>query len=243
MGSSVYNNASNLGWVVQKFGGTSVGKFPEKVRRSDLGHLNKSFLDLTKANRGYRLPVILSSRCFKRAIVAVNALSASNKPYRASLSQNRVVVVCSARSTGKKAEGTTSRSVSDHPHFCCTSITLLTRPYRLLAVFNKLKKVGVAYATSSEEDQLELIESAKGLIMDICNDHVFAAEAFVKDPSLKQSLARKIEAECHELVEYIVAAKRFNLEINARSKDRVISFGERLACLYMTVLLQDAVSW
>lgn len=28
---------------------------------------------------------------------------------RASLSQNRVIVVCSARSTGKKAEGTTSR--------------------------------------------------------------------------------------------------------------------------------------
>lgn len=30
---------------------------------------------------------------------------------RASLSQNRVIVVCSARSTGKKAEGTTSRYV------------------------------------------------------------------------------------------------------------------------------------
>lgn len=31
---------------------------------------------------------------------------------RATLSQNRVIVVCSARSTGKKAEGTTSRQVS-----------------------------------------------------------------------------------------------------------------------------------
>lgn len=32
MGSSMYCNSSDLGWVVQKFGGTSVGKFPVKVR-------------------------------------------------------------------------------------------------------------------------------------------------------------------------------------------------------------------
>ena len=77
--------------------------------------------------------------------------------------------------------------------------------------------------------------------MDICNDHVFAAGSFVRDPVLKDGLVRKIEAECQELIEYIMAAKRFNLEINSRAKDRVISFGEKLACLFMTVLLQDAV--
>ncbi|KND93874.1 putative aspartokinase [Tolypocladium ophioglossoides CBS 100239] len=183
MGSSTYNNSSSLGWVVQKFGGTSVGKFPDKIAR-----------DIVKA----------------------------------SLSRNRVVVVCSARSTGKKAEGTTSR---------------------LLGVYNKLRDVGAAYASSagyssSSDDEPDtpdtLIDQARGLIMDICNDHVFAAESFVRDPSLRQSLSKKIEAECQELIEYMIAAKRFNLEINSRAKDRVISFGEKLACLYMTVLLQDA---
>lgn len=39
----------------------------------------------------------------------------------------------------------------------------------------------------------------------------------------------------------MMAAKRFNLEINSRAKDRVISFGEKLACLFMTTLLQDTV--
>ncbi|QUC18927.1 uncharacterized protein UV8b_03168 [Ustilaginoidea virens] len=141
-----------------------------------------------------------------------------NSPTRPSLSRNRVVVVCSARSTGKKAEGTTSR---------------------LLAVYSRLKDVGLAYAIGSHDAQVALIEQAKGLIMDICNDHVFAAEALVKDASLRESLVRNIEAQCQELIEYIAAAKRFNLEINSRAKDRVISFGEKLACLYMTVLLQD----
>lgn len=104
-----------------------------------------------------------------------------------------------------------------------------------------MKEVGLAYATCSPDEQLALIEQANGLITDICNDHVFAAEAYIQDPSLKEFLARRIEAECQELIEYILAAKRFNLEINSRAKDRVISFGEKLACLYMTVLLQDVV--
>jgi aspartate kinase len=36
-------------------------------------------------------------------------------------------------------------------------------------------------------------------------------------------------------------AKRFNLEINSRAKDRVVSFGEKLSCRFMTHLLRDRV--
>lgn len=111
---------------------------------------------------------------------------------------------------------------------------------RLLGVYDKLKGVGAA--PTAEDEQSALVEEARGLVLDICNDHVFAAEAVVKDPVLRASLAERIKAECQELVEYVVAAKRFNLEINARSKDRVISFGEKLSCQFMTVLLQDVVS-
>ncbi|TDZ22461.1 Aspartate kinase FUB3 [Colletotrichum orbiculare MAFF 240422] len=118
---SVANTSSN-GWVVQKFGGTSVGKFPEKIATDIV---------------------------------------------RASLSQNKVVVVCSARSTGKKPS---RRKVSS--------------------------------ATSA-------------------------------------SLEQEIRDECQELVEYIVAARRFNLEVNSRSKDRCISFGEKLSCRFMAALLKD----
>lgn len=104
----------------------------------------------------------------------------------------------------------------------------------MLGVFNKLKNMGPAYAEA-------LIEQAGDLITDVCADHVLAAKHYVRDATLRELLSRKIEAECQELIEYIFAAKRFNLEINSRSKDRVISFGEKLACLFMTTLLQDAV--
>jgi aspartate kinase len=106
-------------------------------------------------------------------------------------------------------------------------------------VYSKLRSVGAA--TVSEDEQLALIEQAKGLIADICNDHTFAAESYVQDADLRAGLIEKVKAECQELIEYIVAAKRFRLEINARSKDRVISFGEKLSCHYMTTLLHDAV--
>lgn len=41
----------------------------------------------------------------------MSCMTVADPANRASLSQNRVIVVCSARSTGKKAEGTTSRYV------------------------------------------------------------------------------------------------------------------------------------
>lgn len=110
---------------------------------------------------------------------------------------------------------------------------------RLLAVYTRLKDI--ATPLSSEEKQQELIEQAAGLIQDVCGDHVAATETFVKDPELRDVLIAKVKAECQELIEYIMATRRFNLEINSRSKDRVISFGEKLSCLFMTTLLQDSV--
>ncbi|KAK9449412.1 Aspartate/glutamate/uridylate kinase [Limtongia smithiae] len=62
--SSVVLNQSGEGWVVQKFGGTSVGKFPTQIVDNIVGPYSKD---------------------------------------------SRVAVVCSARSTDTKAEGTTNR--------------------------------------------------------------------------------------------------------------------------------------
>ncbi|KAK6848884.1 Aspartokinase [Apiospora arundinis] len=164
------NNSSN-GWIIQKFGGTSVGKFPDKIAEDII---------------------------------------------RASLVSNKVVVVCSARSTGKKVTGTTSR---------------------LLEVYKKLK--AIAAATSNEATQNEILDEVKVAVQEICSDHVFAIQSFIKDPLLQKQITADIENDCSELVDYVIAAKRFNLEVNARSKDRVISFGEKLSCRFMTYLLKD----
>ncbi|KAI2608648.1 aspartate kinase [Hypoxylon fragiforme] len=165
MDAILHGNTSSEGWIVQKFGGTSVGKFPDNV---------------------------------------------------SNLSSNKIAVVCSARSSGKKATGTTSR---------------------LLEVYKQLRAISAA--TSNEITQNELVEAAKLIIWDVCEEHTQAAHTFVKCPNLQKELTAGIEADCQELIDYIIAAKRFNLEVNARSKDRVVSFGEKLSCRFMTYLLKD----
>lgn len=108
---------------------------------------------------------------------------------------------------------------------------------RLLEVFRRLKSLEI----SIEPTQTELIDEARRIIQDICDDHVAAAETFIRDASRCAMLIKEIQDECLELCEYIVAAKRFHLEVNARSKDRVASFGEKLSCRFMACLLQDRV--
>jgi aspartate kinase len=71
-------------WVVQKFGGTSVGKFALNIIEQVVQY-DDSIHDYTRT-------------------------SLTEIPYyRPSLVDNRVAVVCSARSSSTKAEGTTNR--------------------------------------------------------------------------------------------------------------------------------------
>lgn len=113
------------------------------------------------------------------------------------------------------------------------------RYYSLLEVYKKLRAISAA--TSSETTQNELLDEAKSIIQDICNDHVFAVQSYIRDPHLQKAVTDDITDDCQELNDYVLAAKRFNLEVNARSKDRVVSFGEKLSCRFMTHVLKDRV--
>lgn len=100
----------------------------------------------------------------------------------------------------------------------------------------------ISLATNNESLQNDLIEEAKNIVDDICIDHVGAVETFIRNEDLTTAIKAEIKTECRTLVEYLEVAKRFNLEINSRAKDRVVSFGEKLSCRFMTCLLKDRVS-
>ncbi|KAK0626482.1 aspartokinase-like protein [Immersiella caudata] len=171
MTGALLKNASPNGWIVQKFGGTSVGKFPDKIAEDII---------------------------------------------RTHVENNRLVVVCSARSTGKKVTGTTSR---------------------LLEVFRNLKTI--VSTPGDDAPQEDLLKDAKRIVHDICKDHAEAGGTFVHDPQLRETLKAETETECQLLIEYLEAAKRFKLECNSRAKDRVVSFGEKLSCRFMACVLRD----
>lgn len=109
----------------------------------------------------------------------------------------------------------------------------------MLEIYKTLRDI--AAATSNEAIKAELIDEVKATILEICNDHIAAAESSVHDLELQKEVCDSIQNDCQELLDYIIAAKRFNLEVNARSKDRVTGFGEKLSCRFMTAMLRDNV--
>ncbi|KAF4632600.1 hypothetical protein G7Y89_g5524 [Cudoniella acicularis] len=170
--SSPRRNQSSRGWVVQKFGGTSVGKF---------------------------------------------AVNIAEDIVRASLEDNKIAVVCSARSTGKKVEGTTSR---------------LLEIYGVLQCVNAIKdNESVRYES--------LVAEYERLVYVISDDHVSAANSHIENEVIRSKLIKAVQDECKEIIDYRIAAERWHLEIDSRSKDRIISFGEKLSCRFITALLQD----
>ncbi|PQE22280.1 aspartate kinase protein [Rutstroemia sp. NJR-2017a WRK4] len=170
--NSLKHDTKTRTWVVQKFGGTSVGKFPVNIAEDIV---------------------------------------------RASLKDHKIAVVCSARSTGKKVEGTTSR---------------LLEIYGILESINSLKDTDSVHYETLASDYERLVKV-------ICEDHVAAAKANILDEHLRSKLVGEIEGECKEILDYRMAAERWHLEIDSRSKDRLVSFGEKLSCRFVATLLRD----
>jgi aspartate kinase len=111
---------------------------------------------------------------------------------------------------------------------------------RLLEVFGVLQTIKTVKDTESVHYE-SLIQEYERLIEVIYEDHVKAAQSNLKDPALTTRLSEDIRRECREILDYRVAVERYDLEIDCRSKDRIVSFGEKLSCQFMTALLKDKV--
>ncbi|KAI9718975.1 MAG: hypothetical protein M1812_003860 [Candelaria pacifica] len=144
-------NISSGGWVVQKFGGTSVGK---------------------------------------------SALSIA-EIVQSSLDDNRVAIVCSARSSQSKAEGTT----------------------------NRLLRAAQEASKPAPRNYQIIVEA-------IQNDHVEAANDYIRSPRIREELTFNIRKEVQELLEDLGSTL-------SKSEDAIISKGEKLSARFVAALLQD----
>lgn len=110
MGSTLFKNSSPNGWIVQKFGGTSVGKFPDKIAEDIVRYVSDSHPPRSRLGGS-------AAAVRRRAETEGRTKQGRDEDTdlflsflrRTHIHNNRVVVVCSARSTGKKVTGTTSR--------------------------------------------------------------------------------------------------------------------------------------
>jgi aspartate kinase len=111
---------------------------------------------------------------------------------------------------------------------------------RLLEVYGVLESIKTVKDTESGHYET-LVREYERPVQVICEDHLQAAQSNIKDPALLASLCTEIRSECNEILDYRVAAERWDLEVDWRSKDRIVSFGEKLSCRFMTALLKDKV--
>lgn len=119
----------------------------------------------------------------------------------------RIAVVCSARSSHTKNEGTTTR---------------------LLRAANI---AGNMHGSGAREEILSIVQ-------DIKDDHLQAAGISIQSSQLREKYGEMVKAECQSLVEVLESVQHME-EVSLKAENKIISKGEKLACQYLAILLED----
>ena len=249
-------DSPNARWVIQKFGGTSVGKFAAKIAEEVVPCVYSLF-----HSAGTRITPLLSKR-------------------RAYLAEDKVALVCSARSGSTKALGTTnlllqaagealrqparggltptrSNSVSGLPWSPSPRRASRNDALAMTPSFSRAASPGTGLdelaarteggspprrstpptPTSSIPEKSSFVHTVELIRM----EHVAAARELIRDPGLLHELELEISRDCEGLRAFLGAAQLIE-EISARSRDSILGVGERLACKLVATVLQDRVS-
>ncbi|KAJ7753789.1 Aspartate/glutamate/uridylate kinase [Mycena metata] len=196
-------------WLVQKFGGTSVGKFAVNIAK-----------DIVSSQ------VVCSARSGStKALGTTNLLlkAASETLARRPKTPSGYVTPVSNGIFGRTEEGPQSpplgspRPGEGYPWGPASGMTPMT-----------------PLATSSEP----LLPEFYATVDLIRQEHFNAARSSIKDTGILRELEAEIERDCEWLRSFLSASQVID-EISPRSKDTIVGLGERLACKFMTAVLRD----
>lgn len=125
------------------------------------------------------------------------------------------------------------------PPYAYTFITSLTSYLTTVQRSSSTKAAGTTnrLLRAATEAEQKLPEYNR-LIDDVRIDHIQAAEEHVKTPEICMRLKKEVEYECAQVLRILEAAQTLG-ETSPRSRDKVMSVGEKLSCRFITALLQD----
>ncbi|KAA1478153.1 aspartate kinase [Dentipellis sp. KUC8613] len=239
-------------WLVQKYGGTSVGKFADRIA-------------------GEIVPCVLSLFSILYLFLYLYLLSPSpSQP--AYLDQHKLAIVCSARSGSTKALGTTNLllraasealqrpppsvpattpSVPPTPgtstplaHFLRDRSSSQHSPSRSNSHSHSHSHSAMHSGSSSLAGSLTLPPLADDApafsrTVDILRaEHLAAARRAVRAPDVLGALEAELVRDCEDLRGFLHATQVID-EISPRSRDSIVGFGERLACKIVAAALRD----
>jgi aspartate kinase len=202
-------------WIVQKYGGTSVGKFAVDIARN----IVPSYIGKQK------IAIVCSARSG-----TAKALGTTNLLLKAA---------SEARQRHKFFNGSGTMTPSTNGIFRRSSETSPNSPIRRSSSFSSPSSPSTGPLTPLITPQTGQSEPAFNVTVDLIrSEHMNAAKASVKNPEILQELEAEIDQDCDWLRSFLFAAQVIN-EISPRSRDNIIGFGERLGCKLMTAVLRD----
>ncbi|KAF8217697.1 Aspartate/glutamate/uridylate kinase [Mycena galopus ATCC 62051] len=198
-------------WLVQKFGGTSVGKFAVNIARD----IVSGYIDSNK------VAIVCSARSGSTKALGTTSLllRAASETLKRPKTHSGTATPVSNGIFGRSEEG------SQSPPLCSPS------PWS-----GEAYPWGPASGMTPMGDApLPEFHATVELIR---QEHFKAARAAVQDAGILQELEAEIERDCDWLRSFLYASQVIN-EISPRSKDTIVGLGERLACKIMTAVLRD----
>ncbi|KAG1738712.1 Aspartate/glutamate/uridylate kinase [Suillus lakei] len=200
-------------WIVQKYGGTSVGKFAVNIGRDIVSSYVKQ----------HKIAVVCSARSG-----SAKALGTTNLLLKAA---------SEARQRHKLFNGSGTMTPSTNDIFRRSSKTSPDTPMRRSSSSPSSPSTGAL--TPLVTPQTGQSQPEFNVTVDLIrSEHVNAAKASIKNPEILQELEAEIDRDCDWLHNFLFAAQVIN-EISPRSRDSIIGFGERLGCKLMTAVLRD----
>ncbi|KAF4616568.1 hypothetical protein D9613_008733 [Agrocybe pediades] len=216
-------------WLVQKFGGTSVGKFALKIAADVVAN----YIDDNK------VAIVCSARSG-----STKALGTTNLLLRAASEALRGKKPAGSSASGSAtpsrglfgAGGSRNGNGSDHSQSPPTSPS---QPNRSRSSSGAASKSLFALTPLNNDSDAEDTRPEFAITIDLIREeHVEAARSSIRDPDILKELEEEIEHDCEWLYNFLLAAKIID-EISPRSRDNIIGMGEKLACKFMTAVLRD----
>ncbi|KAI5121425.1 hypothetical protein M0805_006187 [Coniferiporia weirii] len=235
-------------WIVQKYGGTSVGKFAAKIAEE----IVPSYLDQhkvaivcsarsgsTKALGTTNLLLRAAAEALQRIVPSISSGAATPQlsVTTAGIAHNkgfwpRKDSMSSVNGSGSVTTSTISRERAGSPS---PSSPRGGSP----SPFSSLSMTNLSQAHSQSSTPASFAAQPFHATVDLLRlDHLTAARASVRDPELLKELEAEIERDCEGLRSFLFAAQIID-EISPRSRDNIVGVGERLSCKLVAAILRD----
>lgn len=223
----------NAKWLVQKFGGTSVGKFAVNIAQEVVSN----YID------NHKVAIVCSARSGStKALGTTNLLlrAASEalrrpKPPGSSSSGAATPISRGLFGVGGRMTNGNNSDTSQSPP---TSPRPRSRSSRSSSPQPLFGFTPLSEANATETQPQQSLPEFHKTVEIIRKEHHTAACDSIKDPDILDELLNEIDRDCEWLRNFLFAAKIID-EISPRSRDNIIGLGERLACKFMTAVLRD----